>query len=350
VNGIIDHPDDRDFFKFEGKAGDEIVAEVNARRLNSPLDSKLILSDSQGKEIVFNDDSEDKGSGLETHHADSCLRARLPADGTYFVEIVDTQHQGSPEYAYRLRISAPRPDFALRVVPSSINLRAGGTIPVTLYALRYDGFTNSITVALKDTPEGFRLSGTSIPATQDQVRITLTAPPIPQKQPVQLNIEGRATIDGNVVVHPAVPAEDMMQAFAYRHLVPSKELRVGIGGRFQQKGAVKIISSLPVKLPAGGTAGVKLNIPSEILAKNKINLELSEPPAGISIQKISPSKGGMEIILASESDKVKAGQKGNLIISAFGNRPSTTKKDKSQDGKQRFQLTTLPAIPFEIVQ
>ncbi|MDD4871994.1 MAG: PPC domain-containing protein [Kiritimatiellae bacterium] len=349
VNGNIDHPDDRDFFKFEGKAGDEIIAEVNARRLNSPLDSKLVLSDSQGKEIVFNDDCEDKGSGLETHHADSCLRAKLPADGTYFVEIVDTQHQGSPEYAYRLRISAPRPDFVLRVVPSSINLRAGGTVPVTLYALRYDGFTNSITVALKDAPSGFRLSGTSISATQDQVRITLTAPPMPQKQPVQLNIEGRATIDGNVVVRPAVPAEDMMQAFAYRHLVPSKELRVGIGGRFQQRGVVKILSELPVKLPAGGTVGVKLNIPEKILVDRKVAFELSEPPAGITIQKILPSAASTEIILASESEKVKTGQKGNLIIKASAKRSGTPTKSKSKTNKQDSQMSTLPAVPFEIV-
>lgn len=348
VNGTIDHPDDRDFFKFEGRAGQEIVAEVHARRLNSPLDSKLVLDDGAGKQLACNDDWEDKSSGLETHHADSYIRATLPTNGTYYLEIVDTQHQGAQEYAYRLRISAPQPDFTLRVVPSSINLRVGGTVPVTLYAQRHDGFTNAIAISLKDAPAGFRLSGTSIPATQDQVRVTLTAPAVTQKQPVQLHFEGSATIDGGSVVHPAVPAEDMMQAFAYRHLVLSKELLVGVGGRFQQKGAVKILSALPVKLPVGGTARVKLNVPAEMLA-NKIELELSDPPDGITIQKVVPSKTGTEIVLAADADKAKVGQKGNLIIAAFMNRAGKTEKGKPKTDKQRIQVSTLPAIPFEIV-
>ena len=53
-------------------------------------------------------------------------RSKLPADGTYYVHIGDTARNGGEEYAYRLRISAPRPDFALRVVPSSIGLRSKG--------------------------------------------------------------------------------------------------------------------------------------------------------------------------------------------------------------------------------
>ena len=46
VNGRIDRPGDRDVFRFEGRAGQEIVAEVYARRLDSPLDSVLQLTDS----------------------------------------------------------------------------------------------------------------------------------------------------------------------------------------------------------------------------------------------------------------------------------------------------------------
>ncbi len=127
VNGRIDQPGDWDVFRFEGRAGEEIVAEVYARRLDSPLDSVLKLTDATGRQLAFNDDHEDKGAGLNTHHADSWLRATLPANGTYYLHLGDTQHKGGAEYAYRLRISPPRPDFELRVVPSSINVRPGGT-------------------------------------------------------------------------------------------------------------------------------------------------------------------------------------------------------------------------------
>ena len=81
-------------------------------------------------------------------------RAALPADGTYYIHLSDTQGQGGPEFAYRLRVSEPRPDFALRIAPSSLSVRAGMSVPVTVYALRKDGFTNAIDLALKDAPAG----------------------------------------------------------------------------------------------------------------------------------------------------------------------------------------------------
>jgi len=55
--------------------------------------------------------------GLKTHHADSYLRRQTPRRGDYVVQVGDVQRQGGPEFAYRLRLSAPRPDFDLRVVP-----------------------------------------------------------------------------------------------------------------------------------------------------------------------------------------------------------------------------------------
>ena len=79
--------------------------------------------------------------GVNTHHADSYLMVKLPADGTYYVHLGDTARNGGEEYAYRLRISAPQPDFALRVVPSSVGLRSKAAATVSVYAIRKDGFT-----------------------------------------------------------------------------------------------------------------------------------------------------------------------------------------------------------------
>lgn len=231
INGRIDQPGDWDVFRFEGRAGDGIVAEVYARRLDSPLDSVLKLTDSASLQLAFNDDHEDKGAGLTTHHADSLLRIALPADGTYYLHIADAQNKGGEAYGYRLRISPPRPDFELRVVPSTINARAGATVPITVYALRKDGFSGEIALALKDAPSGFALSGGRVPADKDQVKLSLKAPPTAIKEPVSLCLEGRAVIDGQEVVRRAVPADDMMQAFFYRHLVPAKDLKVAVIGR-----------------------------------------------------------------------------------------------------------------------
>lgn len=228
MNGRIEKPGDTDVFRFEGRAGMETIIEVTARRLNSPLDSIVRLNDSSGQQIALNDDHEDKGSGLVTHHADSLLRLSLPADGTYFLSIGDAQHRGGPEYAYRLRLSPPQPDFALRVVPSSVSVRAGATATLTVYALRKDGFAGPINLSLGEELEGFTLRGAQIPGNQDQVKITVAAPPMARQEPVTLRIDGAADIDGRQVVHAAVPADDMMQAFFYRHLVPAEDLAVTV--------------------------------------------------------------------------------------------------------------------------
>ncbi len=348
VNGRIDQPGDVDVFRFEGRAGEEIVAEVMARRLDSPLDSVLKLTDATGKQLAFNDDHEDKASGLNTHHADSYLRATLPTNGSYYIHLGDTQHKGGDEYAYRLRLSSPQPDFELRVVPSSLTARAGVSVPLTVYALRKDGFTNEITLALSDAPDGFTLSGGRVPANQDQIRMTLTAPPNPAKEPYSLNLQGRASIEGRAVVHPAVPAEDMMQAFAYRHLVPAKELQVAVIGRGGARGGAKILGATPVKIPTGGTVRVQVGFFAPRLAES-LQLELSEPPDGITIQSVSPNRDGAEIILASDATKTKSGLTGNLIVNAFAGKPGGDGKGKGPANPRRAPLGTLPALAFEVV-
>ena len=284
VNGRIDHPGDWDVFRFEGRTGDPVVAEVYARRLDSPLDSVIKLTDVAGKQLAFNDDYEDKGSGLNTHHADSYFNTVLPANGTYYLWLGDTQHKGGPEYSYRLRLSPPQPDFALRVVPSSLNVRAGGSVPLTVYALRKDGFTNQITLVLDGAPAGFKLTGDFIPAGQNQVQVTLTAPPTALPEPVSLSLQGCAVFQGRALLRKAVPAEDMMQAFAYRHLVPVKELEVAVLKRPNPRATMTILSGTPVRMPPGGTARIEVGLPGPRIAE-RAQFELSNPPEGITIQK-----------------------------------------------------------------
>lgn len=349
VNGCIDHPGDEDIFRFEGHSGDKVVGEVYARRLDSPLDSLLQLTDSTGRQLAINDDCSDPSCGLNTHHADSRLEVTLPTDGTYYFHLTDAQKHGGPDYAYRLRISPPQPEFALRVVPSSLNTRAGVNVPITVYALRKDGFTNEIALELKDAPAGFRLSGARIPPGEDRVRLTLMPPFNPPSAPVTLAMEGRASIQGKSVVHPAVPAEDMMQAFAYHHLVPAQEWKLAVFGRGMGRGAVRILGDSPVKIPIGGTARIRLATPANAFA-DRFQLELNDPPEGLAIEEISPSAEGTEIVLKSDG-KMKAGLKGNLIFDVLPGKAmvAQNQKGKKQANQRRTTLGALPAVPFEIV-
>jgi len=348
VNGRIDRPGDWDVFRFHARRGDRIVAEVNARRLGSPLDSLLKLTDAAGDVLAVNDDHEDKAAGLVTHHADSLLSVTLAKTGEYLLWLGDTQGKGGEAYGYRLRLGPNRPDFELRIVPSALNARGGTTVPVTVHALRKDGFSQDITLRLVDAPEGFALSGW-LPAGREAARLTLTVPSKPKDTVTRLRLAGTATVGGREIRRLAVPADDRMQAFLYRHLVPAADWTVAVAPIRWNRPQWTIMAPRPVKLKAGGTGLIRVRIPKRGPV-GQARLELNDPPKGVRIQKVSRTAEGVAVLLAVEAGKAKEGLKGNLIFNATLIRKPPPKTDTRPRAKLRpILLGALPAVPFEIV-
>ena len=347
VNGRIGKPGDVDVFEFAGRSGEEVVAEVQARCYRSPLDSLLRVTDKRGKVIGLNDDCENKESGLVTHHADSYLRVRLPADGTYRVSLADAQRHGGRDYAYRLRLGPPQPDFALRVTPSSLNLRPGGRVPVTVHALRKDGFDGAIEIRLRDAPDGFALAGGRVPPGQDLVAMTLAAPAVGGGQPVALQLDGHATIGGEDVVRPAVPAEDRMQAFSYRHLAPSKQLlAVVLPGR-QQPASITVEGGSILRIPLGGSTDLAVRAAKWITDRG-LTIELRDAPAGVTAGPTTVTNRGASAPITADAKLAKAGTAGNLIVEVVGDPPPAA-KNKQVQAKRRVPYGLLPPVAFEIV-
>ena len=273
-----------------------------------------------GKQLAFNDDFEDKGAGLQTHYADSYFRATLPAAGAYYLYLGDAQHQGGPEYAYRLRLSPPRPDFALRVVPSSLAVRGGMSVPLTVYALRRDGFSNAITLALKDAPAGFKLSGGAVPTNQDQVRLSLAAPA--QAEPGILKSAWKAARSSTEqqVVRPGGPGG--------RHdaglCLPASGSVEGTGGLHPGSSPAQARLAIyrlrlrpnPRRRQRRGEGAE----PPAVAFTNNFQLELNAPPDGISIENVSSVGTELEILLHSDAAKIKPGAKGNLIVNIMAKR------------------------------
>jgi hypothetical protein len=215
-----------------------------------------------------------------------------------------------------------------------------------VYALRRDGFSDEITLELNDAPEGFRLTSAKVPAGEEKANVTLTV--APTQEPVTLHLAGHATINGQTVARRAVPAEDLMQAFAYRHLVPAQDLKVAVSGRvpsrrptkFASKVVLKVADKLPVRIPAGGAVNVKLDASRPMYLGN-VKLQLKDPPDGIDIQQGKPSRGSLQFLLQSDAAKVEPGQRGKLLLNA-------TSKNRSK--QLRDALASLPAISFVIVE
>ena len=336
INGRIMTGGARNYFCFEGKKGQTVSIEVYARRLGSPLDSFITLFNSRGEKLNANDDRKDLSEGYITHHADSGLTQVLPENGIYTVLIYDTQGRGGMEYAYRLRISAPDPDFALIAVPASLTLSRGGAALQTVHVIRKEGFNGQISLNFKDNDSGLTIRGAVIPEKSNKVRITIS--PSEQSRPgiIRPVLEGTASINGKSVSHPAEPAEDEMQAFIWHHLVDAEEETVLINDS-----APFVISAV---IPEQGfielTPGTDVVIPLEIRRKPDwkipVSVQLVDPPKGISLKNayIPADKDKHSLILRADG-KTPAGLTDNLIMTGTAyierEEPPVQKKDESKE-------------------
>ena len=259
VNGRIQRPGDQDLVVMTALAGERVVVEVRARRLNSPLDSIVTVLDAQGRPLAKNDDAVDEGSPLVTHHADSRLVHAFPAAGEYWIRIEDVQGKGGEEYAYRLSIAPPRPDFTLLVSPDNIRIAPGDTAALTAHVLRRDGFDGEVRLSSMGLPEGFTAQGAVIPAGESSVLFTITAPPGAAAGIHAPSFVGSGTIAGQVVEREARPVEEAMQAFSYTHRVPTRELLLAV--------VEPPPFTLSVVLPPGGIVDVPLGGEAQLAMK-----------------------------------------------------------------------------------
>jgi hypothetical protein len=352
INGRIDYPGDEDLFRIEGFG--RVVAEVNARRRGSPLDSLLMITDEAGKEVAFNDDFDDKSQGLATHHADSHLSAVVSGAGTYYLRITDAQGNGGPDFAYRLSVRAPQPDYELRVIPSSIIARPGEVVPITVFALRQDGFKEDIQLSLIEPPPGFELQGSTIPGTQDKVRMTLKMPTTVPQQPVVLEMEGtnpRHHSARNQLIRPAVPAEQMMQAFIWYHLVPVENWNVIVSGRPVAEPPFQLmLTSEHLKVPLGSETFVNVMAQAKGVKATELHVELHEPPQGISASLVTNSVGMPVIQLLADAEKVQRGFRDNLLLRAYREWTTEPKDRETSPQTIRTDYGFLPAIPIEVTR
>ena len=362
VNGRIGKPGDVDTFSFEGKSGDEIVAEVYARRLNSPLDAMLRLTDAAGQVVAWNDDQPDPEMGLVTHQADSYLRAKLPRDGVYRVALSDTQRQGGDAFAYRLRLGPSQPDFAVRVTPSTVTVSAGGAVHVTLRSVRKDGFDGDIDVALKDAPVGFAVSNGHIAKGKNSAEMTLSVPRGLPHQAFRLRFEAHAQVGVAAITHPVAPAEDMMQAFAYQHLVPQQEFVVAIPGHRGIPAVwrpllpgVELTSATPVQIPQGGTVQVRLTAPQDLRDRLQApllpaKLELASPVRGVRLQSVAVGPDGLTLTLKADGNATLVGDASSVIAEAYTESVTPATDGSALPRRERVSLGVLPAIAFQIVR
>ncbi len=327
ICGTINKPGDVDNFSISGKAGDEVVMEVIARRLGSPVDSRLNVYDASGKKIQWNDDFERLNVGLKTHHSDSYIRFKLPADGEYTVQLSDTQHRGGAGCDYFLRLDHPKPDFKVYMQPSVINLEYGVGTAFLLHVVREDGFDKDINLKLKKAPKECVLSGTRLPAGTKKIYVVLTVPSKIKKGDLELEIDAVAEIDGKEVVHKVIPSDEIMQAFLWTHVVPAEEFRVDRSRR-RWKVAHLAPKKQQIELTPGGTAEIIVKS-NKVRDTQRVFFELDNPPKGVVLKEMVPVKDLVsKLVIAADANAKPVAE--NLVIRCLVEGKYEDKKTKQQ--------------------
>lgn len=259
--------------------GEKIVFETFARRGGSPADSLIQIFDSDNKLICSNDDYKRANFSLLAQHADSYCSIDVKKSGKYIIKVSEIQRKSGKDYKYLLRIDRPQPDFDAFLYPSAINAQPGTFVPINLRLERFDNFNGDIKIKIKNAPDGASLSGGIIPADSTQNTFTIFVPPNLKTgiYPIQLSVS--AEIEDRTIERDIIPCDEIMQAFIYKHLLPSSETLLCVGGRKQFLPAIKIPENLIFK--QGEIKGI--TIQSAEFLKRKPEIEFYSAPDGLKI-------------------------------------------------------------------
>jgi hypothetical protein len=222
--------------------------------------------------------NDDGGPGYDK---DSRVRFKAPADGDYLVRLSDVRGLGGDEYSYRLNIREPMPDFELSMNPRNPNVPAGGSIPVTVSALRLDGFDGPIEVSFDGLPPNIRGTTGTIAAGQLSTTLLLSA-----KEDATLDsakpfrVIGRAQAGSRLLEHAANP-EDKLKLIA---LAPRPDL------------AVKAETPV-VQIEAGGTAEVSVSIARQNGFGGRVPVEVRNLPPTVRVLDV-----GLNGVLINEDE------------------------------------------------
>jgi hypothetical protein len=125
VNGAIEKANDLDRYRFDVRAGQQIVFDLMAARLGSGLDATVTLRDAAGAVLARADDFRGRTDPLLAH--------RFERDGTCTLEVADGLGGGGSGHFYRL--TAGELPYVTGVFPISVRRGTVATVAVDGYNL-----------------------------------------------------------------------------------------------------------------------------------------------------------------------------------------------------------------------
>jgi hypothetical protein len=191
INGRIERKGDKDRFAFTARACEQLVFEVKAEELGSPLDTHLTLYDSKGNELASNDDA-DPGNRL---NRDARLEFSFLESGDYSLAIRDLSRLGGPDYGYRLTIRKPTPSFNLSFDTDRPVVERGGAGALKITAKRWEGFDGEIQLEVLGLPKTISASPSVIKKGETQASINLKCESGAAPEVFPIKVVGEAKIN-----------------------------------------------------------------------------------------------------------------------------------------------------------
>ncbi len=213
--------------RFRASPGNPVAVDVVARRLGSALDASIDVRGPDGRILASADDANEKEgdlfltAGVLTNQADPALCFTPPVSGAYSLTIRSTDGSRSPLHAYRVSIGPPEPGFDLAVSPSAVVVHPGVPAKVTVRVLRRGGFAGPVHLSID--PGSLVIQPAEIPAGSERIEAVVTGKSFTAAVPVPIHLRGDALHQALRLSAEAVPADDTMEAFLWRHLVPVQE-------------------------------------------------------------------------------------------------------------------------------
>ncbi|MCW3054456.1 MAG: Bacterial pre-peptidase C-terminal domain [Chthonomonadales bacterium] len=280
---------DTDFYRFHANAGQRLLIDVQCQAVGSQADATAVLTDTNGKTLMANDD---------TYGRDPHLDFTAPQAGDYLLRVRESTGRSAPEMVYRLLIlPPPAPNFTLSVETRGRVIGQGDSLILEVNVAR-NGFDGPVTLTVPSLPPGVGAMPSVIPAGSTRGLLVLSALPTAPVNAFPLQIVGAAEINGKTVTQPLAAVSDWIWQGGMRRTVPAPpELRMLAVGPPAELTLTTTAKQLT--LAQKGSVKIPIHLDRHSVTNKPITLRVLGLPDGVTVADVvvKPEQNDVELEL-----------------------------------------------------
>ena len=222
LNGRLQQPGDRDYFRVQAKQGQRLHCRALTRELGSPCDLYMSLHKADGSQIAE-----------ARQQRETVLDVEIPEDGEYLFQVEDLISGGSADHIYRIDVEDKFFGFSLHAEKTQYVAPHGGTLVVKVLAKR-NGYNGPIELAVEGLGAGVKLEGQTFEGAETLLKITLPSS-VPQGEIRMAKIVGKAKVGKQTFTVAANQREPLLAMFPNALSLPTpleETVAVGVGPPF----------------------------------------------------------------------------------------------------------------------